>query len=93
MLVAVGSIVPRKNLSAAIELLSVLDDPALVLLIAGRQDDHDEVARLRARAETLGVVDRVRLVGVVPPAGEWTGWAVATAGGGLPGAGRLRRRP
>jgi glycosyltransferase involved in cell wall biosynthesis len=67
-LVSVGRLVPRKGFRTAIAALPAL--PGTELLIAGGPEPSalagDEHARaLRSFAETLGVADRVRLLGAV----------------------------
>ncbi len=67
-IVSLGRLVPRKGIDTAVEALAAL--PSIELLIAGgppAEGLHSdaEAQRLRARAEELGVTDRVRLLGQV----------------------------
>jgi glycosyltransferase involved in cell wall biosynthesis len=62
LFVAVGALIPRKAHHLAIKALALLPDGTL--LIAGDGPERD---RLRARADALGLGDRVRLLGRVAP--------------------------
>lgn len=61
VLATVGALIPRKGQQFVIEALTKL--PEATLLLAGTGADE---AMLRARAEELGVSERVRLLGAVP---------------------------
>ena len=63
VLACVGALIPRKGQGFAIDALPHL--PGAILLLAGTGPDE---AALRARAERLGVADRLRLLGPVPHA-------------------------
>ena len=62
LLLSVGHLVERKGHFVAIDALPLLP-PDVCLLIAGGGPDR---AALQRQADTLGVADRVRFVGVVP---------------------------
>jgi len=66
-ILSLGRLVERKGVDTVVQAMSRLPDAELV--IAGGPthafDDDPEVRRLRAEATTLGVADRVRLVGAV----------------------------
>ncbi|GDY33363.1 glycosyltransferase [Gandjariella thermophila] len=67
-IVTVGRLVPRKGFSTAIEALRGVPDTELVIAGGperGRLADDPEAARLRELAETLGVSNRVRMLGQV----------------------------
>lgn len=61
VLACVGALIPRKGQGHAIDALAQL--PGAVLVLAGAGPDE---AMLRARAERLGVAERVRFLGAVP---------------------------
>jgi glycosyltransferase involved in cell wall biosynthesis len=68
-LLSLSRLVPRKGVDDAIEMLAEL--PECELTVAGgppvsRLDSDREVRRLRARADALGVGDRVTFIGSVP---------------------------
>ncbi|MFN8651998.1 MAG: glycosyltransferase family 4 protein [Gemmatimonadales bacterium] len=66
-LLTVARLVPHKGIDTGIEVLARLAPahPTLRYAIAGTGPDLD---RLRARAQALGVADRVTFLGAVPPA-------------------------
>lgn len=71
-LLSLGRLVERKGVATVVDALARLGDhaPAVELLVAGgpplgELDRNPEVRRLRARAERLGVGDRVRFLGAV----------------------------
>ncbi|TKG71568.1 glycosyltransferase [Prauserella endophytica] len=67
-IVSVGRLVPRKGFDIAIAALPSLPNTELVIAGGpqeGRLADDEEARRLVARAERLGVADRVRLLGQV----------------------------
>jgi glycosyltransferase involved in cell wall biosynthesis len=71
-LLSLGRLVERKGVETVVEALARLDERAspVELLVAGGPPLHEldrdpEVRRLRARAEQLGVGDRVRFLGAV----------------------------
>jgi glycosyltransferase involved in cell wall biosynthesis len=47
-------------------LLSLLQQPELELIIAGRLDEPDYIQQLQLKAETMGVSDRLKVLGPVP---------------------------
>jgi glycosyltransferase involved in cell wall biosynthesis len=72
-LVALGRLEPRKGFDTAIRALAAVPDAELVIAGgpaggSGELDRDPEAQRLRALADRVGVADRVRLVGTVPPA-------------------------
>lgn len=62
----IGSLIPRKGVVRLVAAFAACaaDDPSLTLTIAGTGPLEDELTRL---ARTLGVADRVSLVGSLPP--------------------------
>ncbi|WP_372499063.1 glycosyltransferase [Streptomyces hygroscopicus] len=70
LLAQIGRLVPRKGAAVSIAALTLLPDAELV--IAGgppsaRLDRDPEARRLRRLADRMGVADRVRLTGGLPP--------------------------
>ncbi|MEV0394818.1 glycosyltransferase [Polymorphospora rubra] len=66
----VGRLVERKGFQDVIAALRLIPDAECVVVggpPADRLDDEPHARRLRAFAASLGVADRVRLVGAVPP--------------------------
>ena len=61
LLVSVGALTERKGQALAIDALSRLPDATLVLIGKG-----EDAAALKARAQSLGVADRVRFTGPLP---------------------------
>ena len=67
-LLSLGRLVERKGVETVVEALALLPDAELVVAggpAAGAVDGDDEVRRLRARAEQLGVADRLHVLGQV----------------------------
>jgi teichuronic acid biosynthesis glycosyltransferase TuaC len=61
LIVSVGALIARKGQGFVIDALSALPDATLVLI--GKGEDEDD---LKARAQSLGVADRVRFMGALP---------------------------
>jgi glycosyltransferase involved in cell wall biosynthesis len=61
MIVSVGALIPRKGQGFVIDALPALPDATLVLI--GKGEDEDT---LKAKAQALGVADRVRFMGAMP---------------------------
>lgn len=66
-LISVGTVIPRKNLGASIELLATLADKTLRLLIIGRIKDKNYLSQLKELAKKLKIDDRVIFLGEVEP--------------------------
>ena len=69
ILLFVGRIQPLKGVDRALRALAELPDPRALLVVVGGPsgaDGEDEVARLKALAQQLGIVDRVRWVSPQP---------------------------
>lgn len=65
-ILAVGSVLPRKDFVGLVEAMAPLADRPWTLTIAGSLErDPDEAARLKAAIARLGLGDRVELVGEV----------------------------
>jgi D-inositol-3-phosphate glycosyltransferase len=62
----VGRLEPLKGLDLLIEALPLLPERTILLVVGGDERAADYVARIRARARALGVVERVRFAGSVP---------------------------
>jgi D-inositol-3-phosphate glycosyltransferase len=65
-LLFVGRLDPIKGIDLLLESLALLKTPARLLVVGGDPAGDPEVERLRARAEELGVAERVRFPGAVP---------------------------
>ncbi|HEU0026343.1 MAG TPA: glycosyltransferase [Ktedonobacterales bacterium] len=65
-LLFVGRLDPIKGIDLLLESVALLKTPARLLVVGGDPTGDPEVERLRARAEALGVADRVRFPGAVP---------------------------
>ena len=63
LIVSVGALIPRKGQGFVIDALPLLPEVTLVLI--GKGEDE---AALKAKAEELGVADRVRVMGALPQA-------------------------
>lgn len=63
LIVSVGALIERKGQGSVIDALPALSDATLVLI--GRGEDE---AALKAKTVALGVADRVRFMGSLPPA-------------------------
>jgi glycosyltransferase involved in cell wall biosynthesis len=61
LIVSVGALIERKGQRFVIDALPALPDATLVLI--GKGEDEDD---LKARAQALGVADRVRFMGALP---------------------------
>jgi teichuronic acid biosynthesis glycosyltransferase TuaC len=61
LIVSVGALIPRKGQAFVIDALPALPDATLVLI--GKGEDEDD---LKARAQSLGIADRVRFMGALP---------------------------
>jgi glycosyltransferase involved in cell wall biosynthesis len=61
LIVSVGALIERKGQALVIDALPALPDATLVLI--GKGEDEDG---LKARAQSLGVADRVRFMGALP---------------------------
>jgi teichuronic acid biosynthesis glycosyltransferase TuaC len=61
LIVSVGALIERKGQAFVIDALPALPDATLVLI--GKGEDEDA---LKARAQALGVADRVRFMGALP---------------------------
>jgi teichuronic acid biosynthesis glycosyltransferase TuaC len=71
LIVSVGALIARKGQGFVIDALPALPDAMLVLI--GKGEDEDD---LKARAQALGVADRVRFTGAIP-ATEIADWLAA----------------
>ncbi len=80
LFVAVGALIARKGQAFAIDALAQL--PGATLVLIGRGED---AGALKARAERLGVADRVRLTGALPQA-DIADWLAAADAMVLPTA-------
>lgn len=69
-LLGIGYLNAKKNFHVLVPLLAA--NPELELILIGRHDDPDYVAQLQQRAQTVGVNDRLRLLGTVSEADK--GW-------------------
>ncbi len=65
-LLFVGRLDPIKGIDLLLESVALLKSPARLLVVGGDPAGDPEVERLRARAEALGIADRVRFPGAVP---------------------------
>ncbi len=63
-ILTVGTVEVRKNAMVLVEALSMLRDSTIHLVVAGGLTDY--AARVRKRAESLRIVDRVHIIGGVP---------------------------
>jgi glycosyltransferase involved in cell wall biosynthesis len=66
-LLSVGTVIPRKNLGSAIELLAGLEDRNLKLVVLGRLKDDNYFLELKGLVSRLGLENRVVFVGEIPP--------------------------
>jgi glycosyltransferase involved in cell wall biosynthesis len=69
-LLGIGYLNAKKNFHVLVPLLAA--NPELELILIGRHDDPDYVAQLQQRAQTVGINDRLRLLGTVSEADK--GW-------------------
>lgn len=65
VLLSVSRLAKEKNLDEVLEMMAVADRADSVLVLVG---DGPYRAELEARAASLGIIDRVRFIGVVAPA-------------------------
>ncbi len=69
-LLGIGYLNAKKNFHVLVPLLKA--NPDLELILIGRHDDPDYVAQLQQQAQTVGVHDRLQLLGTVSEADK--GW-------------------
>jgi D-inositol-3-phosphate glycosyltransferase len=69
MLLSVGRMDPIKGTDLLLESVARMRTPAVLVLIGGDPQGDPELDRLRARADELGIGERVRLPGAVPQDG------------------------
>lgn len=67
-ILSVGVLSPQKNLDGIVRAFARIDSSDLQLAIAGRVDGPYFETTVRPLIERLGLLDRVRVLGVVPPA-------------------------
>lgn len=72
LVVSVGALIPRKGQGFVIDALPMLA-PDTVLVLIGKGEDE---AALKMQAERLGIADRVRFMGALPP-GVIADWLAA----------------
>jgi D-inositol-3-phosphate glycosyltransferase len=65
-LLFVGRLDPIKGIDLLLESVAALRTPAHLLVVGGNPEGDPEVERLRARADELGIAERVRFPGAVP---------------------------
>lgn len=65
-ILSVGEITAQKNLEGLIRAFAMLDAPDVTLAVAGRANESHQETRLEPLVRDLGLVKRVRFLGVIP---------------------------